>query len=73
MLCNTVEEGEEKCYQYWPLQKDEYVEFGKLKVTLESEYVHEQYVIRRLHICNEKVCHNYSLYLGHSISNHPNF
>ena len=30
MLCNTVEEGEEKCYQYWPLQKDEYIEFGKL-------------------------------------------
>ena len=55
MLCNTIEEGEEKCYQYWPLQKDESAEFAKLKVTLQSEDVHEQYVVRKLHVCNEKV------------------
>ena len=57
LLCNTIEEGEEKCYQYWPLQKGETAEFGKLKVTLQSEDPHEEYVVRKLHVCNEKV-HN---------------
>ena len=55
LLCNTVEEGEERCYQYWPTKQEEPVEFGKLKVTLQSENASEDYTTRKLHICNEKV------------------
>ena len=55
LLCNAIEEGEEKCYQYWPLQKGETAEFGRLKVTLQSEDQYIEFVVRRLHVCNEKV------------------
>ena len=56
LLCNTIEEGEEKYYQYWPLQIGETTEFGRLKVTLQSESESIAYVmVRRLHVCNETV------------------
>ena len=59
LLCNAIEEGEEKCFWYWPLRihKGKIAEFlvGELKVTLQSEDQHEEYVVRKLHICNQKV------------------
>ena len=59
-LCNTVEEGQENCQMYWPTKEGEPVEYGRIKVTLQSETTSGGYVIRKLHICNERVlcaCH----------------
>ena len=55
MLCNTVEEGEEKCYMYWPTKEGEPVEYSKHKVTLQSETPSGDYIIRKFLIQNEKV------------------
>ena len=54
-LCSSIEEGEEKCYMYWPTKEGEPVEYGRIKVTLQSEVPSGDYIIRKLHICNEKV------------------
>ena len=55
MLCNTIEEGQEKCHMYWPTKEGEPVEYGKHKVTLQSETVSGDYIIRKLLVQNEKV------------------
>lgn len=55
MLCNMVEEGQEKCYMYWPTKEGEPVEYGKHKVTLQSETVSGDYIVRKLQVINEKV------------------
>ena len=55
MLCNTVEEGEEKCHMFWPTKEGEPIEYGKHKVTLQSETVHGDFIIRKFLIQNEKV------------------
>ena len=54
-LCNNVEEGMEKCYMYWPTKEGEPVEYGRMKVTLQSETQSGDYIIRKLLVCNERV------------------
>ena len=55
MLCNTVEEGQEKCYMYWPTKEGEPMEYGRMKVTLQSELASGDYIIRKLLVVNQKV------------------
>ena len=55
MLCNTVEEGQEKCYMYWPTKEGEPMEYGRMKVTLQSELPSGDYIIRKLLVVNQKV------------------
>ena len=54
-LCNNVEEGMEKCYMYWPTKEGEPVEYGRMKVTLQSETLSGDYIIRKLLVSNERV------------------
>ena len=55
MLCRNVEEGEEKCYMFWPTRENEPVEYGKLKVTLQVEIPGDEFITRKIHVCNDKV------------------
>ena len=55
MLCNTIEEGQEKCYMYWPTKEGEPTEYGRMKVTLQSELPSGDYIIRKLLVVNQKV------------------
>ena len=55
MLCKTIEEGQEKCFMYWPTKEGEPVEYGKNKVTLQSEMVNGDYIVRKILVQNEKV------------------
>ena len=54
-LCNNVEEGIEKCYMYWPTMEGQQIQYGHVNVTLQSETPSEHYIIRKLHISNERV------------------
>ena len=40
---------------YWPTKEGEPVEYGRIKVTLQSEATTPDYTTRKLHICNERV------------------
>ena len=55
MLCNGIEEGQEKCYMYWPTKEGEPVEYGRMKVVLQSEAQSGDFVTRKLLVSNERV------------------
>lgn len=55
LLCKVMEEGEEKCYLYWPPQTGEEAKFGMLTVTLQSKEQCHDYVVRKLHVCKKMV------------------
>lgn len=48
---------------YWPTKEGEPVEYGKHKVTLQSETVSGDYIIRKIQVVNEKVsiCNDWSV------------
>ena len=47
-LCNSVEEGIEKCYIYWPTKEDEAMLYGRFYVRLQSETSSEDFLIRKI-------------------------
>ena len=49
-LCQTEEEGQEKCYMYWPTKEGERTGYGQLNVTLQSEVANGDFMIRKLYI-----------------------
>ena len=46
MVTSVVEEGQQKCEQYWPSQETQ--EYGPFKVTLTDQQVFADYTIRQL-------------------------
>ena len=49
-LCQTEEEGQEKCYMYWPTKEGELTGYGQLNVTLQSEVAHGDFMIRKFDV-----------------------
>ena len=56
-LCNIEENEQEVCHKYWPVNEGERTGYGPFDVTLQSETISEDYVVRKLHIVS-KVCFN---------------
>ena len=55
MLCNTMEEGQESSYLYWPMKVGEEVTYGNVNVTLQSSDAFNNFTVRKFMIGNEKV------------------
>ena len=54
-LCNIEENEQEVCHKYWPVNEGEGIVYGPFDVTLQSETISEDYVVRKLYIVS-KVC-----------------
>ena len=54
-LCNCTEEGLESSYPFWPSNEEEQIKYGKIVVTLQSKTSHEQFVVRKFQLQEDKV------------------
>ena len=54
-LCGLYEDGNEVCQQYWPSPVKSSVQYGAARVSLESEAVNRDYIVRQLDLCYEEV------------------
>ena len=53
MLYNE-EEG--TCYQYWPEEEEEYIEYGRVNVILQSQTSYGDFLTRKFFIYDKEVC-----------------
>lgn len=49
-LCNTVENGMEKCHMYWPSNEGERIGYGSIDVTLQSQVTHNEFTVRKFQL-----------------------
>ena len=55
-LCNIEENGQEVCHKYWPVNEGEEIVYGQFNVTLQSEMISENYVVRKLLVVPKVPC-----------------